>query len=94
VFYNAEATSKVSIITDFYLKKEKFDKIKSAIDGKRESERTKEDIDQYNQAVNDFNKSVALFNKTNNELNENRTRLINSWNAAVANFLDRNIPKK
>lgn len=92
-FYNDEA-NKVTIITDFYLKKEKFDKIKAAIDSKREAERTKEDIDQYNQAVKEFNKLVGEFNKTNKELNDNRYRLINDWNSNVSSFFDRYVPKK
>lgn len=93
-FYNDEALNKVTSITDFYLKKEKFEKMKAAIENKRESERTQQDIDQYNQAVKDFNKSIGDFNRVNKELNDNRSRLIDSWNSTVSNYFERYVPKK
>ena len=93
-FYNLEATKKIPIITDFYLKKETFEKIKADVDSKMEMTRTKEDIENYNKALTEYNKSINEYNRTIKELNDNRSRLITNWNNAVVGFLDRHIPKK
>lgn len=93
-FYYTEASTKITVINDFQLKKEKFDKIKTIIDNKVEMMRTKEDIDLYNNSLKEFNKSMNDYNRVNNELNINRNRLISSWNNAVGNFFSKYIPQK
>lgn len=92
-FYKKEATAKIPVIVNFAVKKENFDKIKAAMDAKDAKSRTKEDVDAFNTAVNDFNKASNEYNAVNNELNTNRTNLLNKWNTAVANFLDKQVPK-
>jgi len=92
-FYKSEATNKVPVLIDFYLKKENFEKIKMAFEAKRESERTKEDYEQFNNGVKDFNEAVNKNNATNNQLNEERNKLINSWNKTTHNFLDKYVPR-
>jgi hypothetical protein len=92
-FYNLEATKKIPIITDFYLKKEKFDRIKAEVEGKDDMTRTKEDIVNYNKALAEFNKAVNDYNRTNKELFETRNKLIANWNQAVGGFMDKHIPK-
>lgn len=92
-FYKDEASSKMPDIIDFYMKKEKFDKIKTAFDAKSQSSRTKEDVDQYNTAANDMNASSNKYNSNNDALNKNRTNLLNKWNDAAAKFMDVHVPK-
>lgn len=92
-FYIMEAETKVPALIDFYLKKEKFDKIKTAMDkkGKNPSEA---DVNEFNAAVNEYNKASNDYNKVNTELNNKRSNYLNSWNNAVSNFLDKNVSKK
>ena len=93
-FYKNEASVKIPVLINFFLKKEAFDKIKAAFDAKAQHERTKEDVEQYNKTLNDYNKSIAEFNNTNKELSKKNELLINTWNQNVQNFLDKHVPKK
>ncbi|HET7817695.1 MAG TPA: hypothetical protein VFL70_00140 [Bacteroidia bacterium] len=92
-FYIMEAESKMPTIIEFYLKKEKFDKLKTTIESKGKKA-SKEEIDEYNKIVNEYNKASAEYNKTTQELNNKRNTLLDSWNNSVSKFLDRNISKK
>ncbi len=92
-FYERE-TNKFDDITNFYIQKEKFEKIKSVLDAKKEKDRTKEDIDQYNSAVNNYNASTAKYNALNNEFNQTRGKLIDKWNDTGDKMLDKYVPKK
>ncbi len=91
-FYVNEAKNKIPLITDFYLKKEKLEKIKNTIESKKQDERTKEDIDQYNSAVDDFNKSVNEYNQILKELNTSRNNNFDSWNKISQGFMDKHVP--
>ena len=93
-FYKKEATAKMPVIINFAVKKENFEKIKTAFDAKAPKSRTKEDVDGFNAAVNEFNKASAEYNTVNNELNTSRSNLLNKWNDAVARFMDKQVPKK
>lgn len=93
-FYKVETSVKIPILTNFYLKKETFEKTKSEIEAKPEMTRTKADVDQYNKALADYNKGVADYNRVTAELSQKHGMLIESWDRAVQSFLDRQVPKK
>lgn len=92
-FYVYEADTKVPLLVDFYLKKEKFDKLKTAMD-KKGKNLSQSEIDEFNAAVNEYNKASAEYNKVNAELNSKRTSALDNWNDAVQKFLHRNVSKK
>jgi hypothetical protein len=92
-FYKNEATVKLPSITGFYVKKEKFDKIKAAFDAKPQNKRTQADVDEFNTGVNEYNTASNDFNKVNQELNNNRNNLIEKWNKSVGNFTNKHVPK-
>jgi hypothetical protein len=92
-FYKDEATSKMPDIIDFYMKKDKVDKVKKAFDAKAESKRTNDDINQYNAAVNDMNAGLKKYNTNNDVINKNRSNLLNKWNDGAAKFMDSHVPK-
>lgn len=92
-FYIMEADTKVPLLVDFYLKKEKFDKLKTAMDKKGGSPTTAE-ANEFNAAVADYNKATNDYNKINAELNGKRAAALENWNNAVARFLDKNVSKK
>ena len=85
-FYKEEATLKYGLITDFYLKKENFDKMTEVIDKKPQKDRTKEEIDAYNKSLKEYNGLIEKFNQRNKELYESRSRLLNEWNKAAEKF--------
>lgn len=78
---------------DFILKSENFGKLKKAIDEKDQSERTKEDIDNFNKAVKEYNDGVNKSNEINNIVRTLKTDLYNNWEKAVADFFDTHTPK-
>jgi len=91
-FYKKEASEKTPILTDFYLKKEKFEKISVAFEAKKQSDRTKDEVDKYNNAISDYNNAINSYNKINDELNNMRNDLLEDWNKTVNNFMDKHVP--
>ena len=91
-FFQQEAENDVPIYTNFFLKKENFEKIKSAFDKKKSSDKTKEDIAQFNEAVNALNNASDAFNSTNDKLNNLRLTLLNEWNEKVQKFMKIHVP--
>lgn len=90
-FYRSEAIDKIPVVIDFYVKKEDFEKMKKAMDSKKQ--KSQADVDAFNAAVKDFNARVASANNINNELNKKRSALLKSWNDARSTFLDKHTPK-
>ncbi|MCH8902905.1 MAG: hypothetical protein IIA45_03200 [Bacteroidetes bacterium] len=93
-FYKEEADEQAEILVDYYLKRENFEKIKKAFEGKRSSDKTQKDVDQFNEAVNELNEAMTKYNRANDELNKDRSTLINAWNKSVSSFLDRQVPRR
>lgn len=93
-FYKIEASTKIPVITNFYLKKETFEKMQAELDGKLEMARTKQDITQYNKALTDYNKATGDYNRVNAEITQKHNMLIEHWNKTVESFIDRQVPKK
>ena len=92
LFLQREAGEKVPLMTGFFLEMERFQDIRTAFEGKRKSEVSQEDIDQYNESVRLYNEAVQNFNAMNVRLNKDRTRLLDRWNDAVERFLDKHVP--
>lgn len=92
-FYISEAETKVPMLVDFYLKKEKFEKLKTATDKKAKS-LTEAEVNEFNAAVADYNKASNDYNKINSELNNKRSSYLENWNNSVSKFLDKNVAKK
>lgn len=90
-FQKEEAEKKMPVLINFYTKKEGFEKTKKAFEAKKEKDRTKEDVDNYNKMINEYNKASTEFNTVNQELNNSRTKLLNEWNNAAANFTNKHI---
>lgn len=92
-FYKMEASQKVPEMINFQLKQENFEKMSAALEARRPADRTKQDVDNFNKAVKEFNDAVEKINALNNDLNKKRDALLNQWNNAKENFLNKHIPK-
>lgn len=90
-FFKKEA-EKFSVLTDFFMKEEAFEKIKKNFESNPSAKSDKAEIDKYNKAVNEINSSSKQYNQTNQSLNETRKRVYDNWNNAVTTYLDRNVP--
>jgi hypothetical protein len=93
-FHKAEAQNRISMYTDFLIKSDDFEKMKKAFDTKPASKRTKQDVDAYNKAVDEQNKAVVAYNKMNDELNNNRTKVMTNWENTKKRFMDTHYPHK
>lgn len=92
-FYKVEATEKIKIISDYYIQKDMFEKMKDAFDLKKAEERTREDVDLYNDTVNKANEASKKANNTIDSLNSERSNLIDEWNKNISVFFDVHVPK-
>lgn len=90
-FYKEEAGEKSPVIINFFLKMEKFKSIQEAFEGKKEKNRTQEDVDQFNAAVNDYNTATNEYNTTNEYLNKSRSKKLNNWNSSSTKFTKKHI---
>ncbi|GLB50124.1 LIC11966 family surface protein [Neptunitalea lumnitzerae] len=93
LFYKDEAEVQIPIMIDFLLLNDKIEKMGKAIENKKPKDRTKEEIEEYNNLIKDVNKQVAAYNKTNDVLNKERSRLLQQWESTSNNFLSQHIPK-
>lgn len=91
-FYLKEVNETQSIL-DYYVKEDNFKKLQKALDAKKQSERTKEDIDNFNKAVAEMNKEVNNYNALNTRLYSNRSKLLNNWNTTSQSFLAKHTPR-
>ena len=91
-FYKKEAETQIPQLTDFFLKKENFEKQKATLDAKPQNARTQQDVDAYNKGVNDINNGVNTFNQINADLNSGRNDVNQTWDATEKAFIDVHTP--
>ena len=89
-FYVKEVNDKMGTISDFFLTKERFDKIKKEFEKK--SEPSKDEVAAYNKGVVDINKASDAYNKSNQTLNDQRKEALDNWNKTEKSFFDEHTP--
>lgn len=92
-FYKDEGSNSAPKMSDFYMKKEKFDHVSKTFMAIKESKRTQADIDKYNTAVSDYNTAGNDYNSLNERLNKKRADLTDHWNKTASKFLDKHVPR-
>ena len=92
-FYQDESKNKVPKMIDFYLKKENFEKVQASFDKIKESKRTQDDVDKFNNALKEYNDGINVYNSINDELNKNRSKMLNDWNKAADSFTNKHVPR-
>ncbi len=85
-FYQNESETDLPTFSNFYLKKDEFEKIKKSFDAIKQKDRTQKDVDQFNQAVNSVNEASQNFNATNEKLNKERKKTLDTWSKEVDRF--------
>jgi len=90
-FFQDEA-AKMSIFTDYLIKEQAFEKIKSNFESNPSASNDKQEIDKYNKAVKEINDALKQYNQTNDNLNQARTNMYNNWNTSVQTFMDAYAP--
>ena len=92
-FYKSEA-KQGSVMTDYLLKEENFNKIKKQFEAKPSGKRTQQEVDNFNKAVNDINGALKNYNAVNADLNKQRTTILNDWNKTYSKYMDEYMPKQ
>lgn len=93
-FHRLEADKKIPSMSDFLIKSDEFNKLKKSFESKPAGQRTKEDVDKYNNAVNEMNKAGQLYNKNADELFAGRNKVLTNWDQTKRRFMDSHIPYK
>jgi len=88
-----EEAGEVQLTVDFFLKKERFAKIKESFDQIKEKNRTQENVDEYNDAVNEMNEAANALNESGEKNNKMRENLINEWNATADKYTNKHVPR-
>ncbi|GAB2819855.1 LIC11966 family surface protein [Ferruginibacter profundus] len=89
-FYVKEVNDKMGTISDFFLTRERFEKMKK--DFEKKSDPSKDDVAAYNKGVADINKASDAYNKNNQALNQQRQEALNNWNTTEKAFFDEHTP--
>ncbi len=88
-FYKNEAEEGFPVTTDFYMKKDNFEKISKNFESIKSRDRTQQDIDTYNEAVATYNQAVNESNEVLESNNKERKKSLKEWNKAVESFFNR-----
>lgn len=91
-YYKKEAETHVPKIVSFYMFNDKFENTKKTIESKSQKDRTKEEIDNYNEMVKQVNKEIDTYNKANNLDFQDKQNAINNWNTVAENFISKHVP--
>ena len=90
--YKKVANEYAPEVINFLLFNTKFEETKASLERKSDKDRTKEEIDNYNQMVKDINKKINDYNKINTKFNQDKNNMINQWNASGDQFISRHVP--
>jgi hypothetical protein len=85
-FYRHEGQTTYPVNVDFYLKTENMEKAQKRLNSIKESDRKKEDIDQFNREVKAYNEAVKEVNKANKASYKTHKKLLKSWNKQMEKF--------
>jgi hypothetical protein len=92
-FHQVEAEKQMPGLSDFLVRSDEFEKAKKAMDATPASKRTQKDIDNYNKFVNEYNAAVNASNQVLTTINTNSKKVLDNWEIARKNFMERHVPK-
>lgn len=91
-YYKSEAESYIPKVVSFYMFNEKFEASKKTLEAKSQSDRTKEEVDNYNALVKQFNQEIVNYNKWNNSNFQEKSNVVNNWNSTGDLFISKHVP--
>lgn len=91
-FYKRQTTNVTPKMTDFLLKKEKFERLDGIIKSKKQKDLTKEEIDAFNKAVNEYNASISSINQIMQKNDQEKAKMLDFWNKTVSAFFNKMVP--
>ncbi|MGX7666615.1 LIC11966 family surface protein [Flavobacterium pedocola] len=91
-FYKKQAQVYTPKVVDFFMFNEKIENAKKILEAKKEQDRTKEEINNFNAMVKQANKEIDNYNKANQLNFQEKNTTINNWNSTADNFISKYIP--
>ena len=91
-YHKKEAQQYVPKIVDFIMFNEKFDNAKKTLEAKKEKDRSKEEIDNFNTMIKQVNKEIDNYNKLNKANFEEKNNILTNWNNVGENFISSHVP--
>ncbi len=93
LFYKKTAEEFVPKVVAYLMFYDRFESAKKSLESKPASERTEQEVEQYNALVKQVNKEIATFNKLSNDNYKEKTNVLNNWNAEGDEFIARHVPQ-
>lgn len=88
-FYKQEAEKDFPHTTDFYMKKDSYEKTLKKFETINPRSRTQQDVNTYNETVTSYNQAVKDSNAALEANNNERNKILKEWNKAVEAFFNR-----
>lgn len=91
-FFKKEGENYVPKITNFIMFNDKFENAKKTLESKKQNDRTKEEVDNYNAMVKQINNEINTYNKENTLNFQDKNKAITNWNTVSENFVSKHVP--
>ncbi|WP_339886863.1 hypothetical protein [uncultured Flavobacterium sp.] len=91
-YFKKEGEDYAPKITNFIMFNDKFENARKTLEAKKQKDRTKEEIDNYNAMVKQVNTEINNYNKENNSNFQEKNKAINNWNTVADNFVSKHVP--
>jgi hypothetical protein len=91
-FYKKYSKDFSAKVIDFYMFNTKFEDAKTTLESKNQKDRSKEEIENYNEMVKEMNIKINEYNAVSQKSNIERTNIINGWNNSSEVFLAKHVP--
>jgi len=92
-FYKNVAEEFTPKVVSYLMFQDKFENAKKTMESKSQSDRTKEEIDNFNAMVKQINKEIATYNKLIAANDQEKINVLNNWNASGDGFISQHIPQ-
>jgi hypothetical protein len=93
LFYKKTAQEFTPKVVSYLMFYDKFNNAKKSLESKSESEKSKEEVENYNSMVKQINKEIAVFNKLSSDNYEEKTNILNNWNEKGDAFISKYVPE-
>lgn len=91
-YYKKEGEEFAPKVTNFLMFNDKFDNARKTLEAKKQKDRTKEEVDNYNGMVKQVNDEINKYNKENNSNFQEKNKIIDHWNTTSDNFVSKHVP--
>lgn len=92
-FYKKQAVEMTPKVVNFIMLNQKVEDSQASLEKKSQKDRTKQEVDGFNNLVKDLNKEVGEYNKLNTKVYQDKLAINNSWEQVGTDFISKHVPK-